>query len=649
MLARLIHKIIFVFCLWPPFVSAQPQTFACPVNLDFESGNFTNWECRTGQVFDQAGTNTIQWNSSGAPSSNRHEIIAASTQLDQYGFFPQQCPNGSRYSVKLGNSTGGHEAEGISYTYQIPANDSTFSLLYYYAVVLQAPSHTASQQPRFRARITDVADGSEISCVSFDFTASGSLPGFKVSPVSGLVLYKDWTPISVDLSKYAGRTVQIEFITSDCTFQQHFGYAYIDVGSSCNGTIAGSTYCEGDSAIKVTAPYGFQSYQWFANSGFTQVISTAQTLVLDSGNVGSVFPVIITPYDGFGCLDTLYATIGRAPKPVSNAGPDKVLCNKVPTQLGTNGIQGYSYSWSPADFVSDPTAAAPYTVPVIISPLQLTVRTTDIASGCFSLDSALVTPIVVDTASAISGKQAYCPGEPIAAFLSVTNASTQVQWYQNSSPLSGSTGFTYQPLSFGTYWARLFQNGCIDTTRRYVIASAPVPKASFTVDKELQCLDKPIHFNSTSTINSNEPLTYVWKLSDGSSFGGQTILKSFPAIGQYAISLVVTSASNCMDSTMRTVAISSLCSPVVPTAFTPNRDGKNDVFKPYLVGIKMVKRFVVYNRYGNIVFSSTSPNAAWDGTYKGAALDTGVYVWLLEYIDDDDKAVLQKGTVALIR
>jgi gliding motility-associated-like protein len=87
----------------------------------------------------------------------------------------------------------------------------------------------------------------------------------------------------------------------------------------------------------------------------------------------------------------------------------------------------------------------------------------------------------------------------------------------------------------------------------------------------------------------------------------------------------------------------------VPDAFTPNSDGLNDVFRPIPIGMKSIRYFKVYNRRGQLVFSTSVQNKGWDGTFKGAAQDPDVYVWIVEGIDYQDKTIFQKGTVTLIR
>ncbi|HVF95767.1 MAG TPA: T9SS type B sorting domain-containing protein [Flavisolibacter sp.] len=632
------------------YLAAPAQPVFCPPNIDFKLGSFSNWECRSGAVAATGGVNSVFWYSSGQVN-DRHQLIPpTSTDTDPYGGFPQRCPNTDSYTAKLGNDNTGHEAEGLFYTFTIPASSPKFSLLYYYAIVLQNPGHQVYEQPRFRARVIDVATDAEINCVSFDFSASGSLPGFMPTS-TGNGVYKDWTPISVDLSGYAGKTVRLEFITSDCTFQQHFGYAYVSVASSCNGNISGNFYCEGDTSLSLTAPYGFQGYAWYNDASFSQTVSTAQNLSLTVSvtPVGTVLPVIVTPYPGYGCLDTLYATIGAATKPVSRAGPDLMNCSKKLAQLGGASSDQYTYAWSPAQLVSDPFSSAPTTLPNIVTPTYLVVKTTDLETGCFSKDSALVTPIVVDTSSTAGGKTVYCRGETFQTTLSVLNTGAQVQWFSGNNAIASANALIYQPTTAGNYWAEVRESGCVDTTRPYTLTYAAFPKADFSLNKEIQCLNQPISFINKSTIPGNAPMQHLWKFGDGSSLQSANAEKAFSAPGVFTAKLIVTSGSDCKDSIQKTVKVVSICTPLVPTAFTPNNDGKNERFTPFLSGSKGLRKFTIFNRYGNIVFSTTKEGQGWDGRHNGVLLPAGVFVWMLEYTSADDKPMLEKGTVTLIR
>lgn len=87
----------------------------------------------------------------------------------------------------------------------------------------------------------------------------------------------------------------------------------------------------------------------------------------------------------------------------------------------------------------------------------------------------------------------------------------------------------------------------------------------------------------------------------------------------------------------------------VPNAFSPNGDGVNDLFRPIPIGIKTFLSFRVYDRLGSLIFSTSTANAGWDGTFKGKPLDQDVFVWTVEGIDYENNKISKRGSVMLIR
>jgi gliding motility-associated-like protein len=721
----------------------------------------------------------------------------------------------------LGNETAisnggvGYEASGISYTYSIPAGIPVFSIFFHYAVVLQNPSHLSEAQPRFRARIRDLSTGLTLPCVTFDFIAGGALGGFRQSPIDPGVLYKDWTPVTLNLTGLAGRTIEVEFIVTECTQGGHFAYAYVDVNSNCNGAISGTTICQGDNAITLTAPFGFQSYEWYADNTFTSLIGTNQTLPMNPAPaVGTVIPLIVVPFPGFGCRDTLYATITVAPKPTSVAGPDKSICKNATVQLGGPSAPGYTYAWTPAAQVNSPTLSNPTGWAVPTGSTEYIVKTTDILTGCFSYDTAYVSLLPVDTAIRIAGSPDFCDRKNEAT-LSVHTGLSSIQWYNNTSPISGATGLTYVPTVSGSYWAAVVQNGCTDSTAAIQVNVHSIPLVSFYPDTDTSCVTKnSFLLTNTSTAPDNAAMTYNWLFSDGTNQQVQHPTKTFTAVGAYTIKLITTTEFGCEDSTTSVVHVlpnaapdftwDSICvnrpvsftnltnehgstktdytwnfqnggpgasiknpppvnyitpgnadvtlqlislgcendpksitktvqvnrqhTPVryrditvpqgashfihvrdtvgniyswiprlqlskydaqyteffatgndvrylvnitdihtcvttdtvlmqvlkkpgyyLPTGFTPNGDGLNDVARPYLVGMKGLKSFSVFNRWGQLVFFTNKEGEGWTGKNNGEDLDTGVYIWMLEFYNNDNKLITEKGTITLIR
>ncbi len=87
----------------------------------------------------------------------------------------------------------------------------------------------------------------------------------------------------------------------------------------------------------------------------------------------------------------------------------------------------------------------------------------------------------------------------------------------------------------------------------------------------------------------------------------------------------------------------------VPTAFSPNGDGRNDVFRLIAIGMKSVDMFRVYNRWGQLIYSNTDIETGWNGTFKGNEQSPGTYVWYAEGTDYRNAKLKRRGYIVLIR
>ncbi|MFN6389819.1 MAG: gliding motility-associated C-terminal domain-containing protein, partial [Bacteroidota bacterium] len=100
------------------------------------------------------------------------------------------------------------------------------------------------------------------------------------------------------------------------------------------------------------------------------------------------------------------------------------------------------------------------------------------------------------------------------------------------------------------------------------------------------------------------------------------------------------------------VRLDFLCSEdgiYVPNAFTPNGDGKNDVFRIRGYGVEYISIFRVYSRWGELMFETTDISQGWDGTYKGELQFPAVYVYYIEGVCTNNQKIVKQGNVTLIR
>jgi gliding motility-associated-like protein len=564
------------------FILASNIAFAqCPPNIDFELGDFTGWQCWTGNTEVIAGKNVITWDatSPGPPVVGRHTMLSSNpgNGRDPFGLFPQNCPNGSGNSIKLGNASGGHQAEGVSYTFTIPAGQNKFNLIYNYAVVFQDPGHLEDEQPRLKINIENVTDGTEISCSSFPFIATSGLPGFYLSPANTTgtpVWCKNWSANSVNLDGNAGKTIRLFFTTADCIFTAHFGYAYVDVNTQCGSSFVGATFCPDDTLVNVVAPFGYESYKWFSLTNPN--LGTQQTLTLNppplSGD--SVF-VELTPYNGYGCLDTLTANLWDTLTVNANAGADKETCDNNPVRIGVPPLPGLVYKWSPATGLSNPNISNPLASPLVTTPYTLIV--TNSGGGCATPDVVNVNVDVLSDSIELIGAASYCIGSGQSAALKVL-AADSIQWYKDNVAIPGTNQTQLNISQTGIYYAMLFSSaGCSRTTAVKQINIYETPIAGFDADAAAKCFaGHQFIFTNRSSISAGA-LQYAWSMGDGTVATTRNVMHSYAKDSNYTVKLLVTAPGGCVDSAKFNVVVNP--SPYASFAIDSTKDCfKNNAF-----------------------------------------------------------------------
>jgi gliding motility-associated-like protein len=113
--------------------------------------------------------------------------------------------------------------------------------------------------------------------------------------------------------------------------------------------------------------------------------------------------------------------------------------------------------------------------------------------------------------------------------------------------------------------------------------------------------------------------------------------------------LTVTTANGCVATDAVRVTVFKGAQIFLPSAFTPNRDGVNDVLKPAFIGIKQVNLFNIYNRWGQLVYSTKEANAGWDGRWQSQLQPAGNYVYVIRATDFVGKTIQKKGYFILIK
>ena len=149
-----------------------------------------------------------------------------------------------------------------------------------------------------------------------------------------------------------------------------------------------------------------------------------------------------------------------------------------------------------------------------------------------------------------------------------------------------------------------------------------------------------VHF-TTNTFTDKE-----WGFGDESTSNQQNPTHAYTAPGDYSVFLAIKEINGCIDTVRKDISV--ILMPDVPTAFSPNGDGQNDIFRVRGGPFKtMVMR--IYNNWGQMIFESNDQATGWNGTFNGTEQPIGVYVWVVDVEMLNGKMIKKTGDVTLLR
>jgi gliding motility-associated-like protein len=359
----------------------------------------------------------------------------------------------------------------------------------------------------------------------------------------------------------------------------------------------------------------------------------------------TVFPTATTTYtvelNDNGCINRDVARVRVVSEVTLKARTDTTICLTDSVQLSavTDGLR---YNWTPAQTVSNPTVLNPKAKPTVTTTYQITAR----IGRCSATDDVVVTTVPYPKASA-GPDTTICHQTPAQLTGSITG--TSFTWAP-AETLSGATTLTpvATPLTTTAYVLTTLdeQSGCPKPVRDTVVVKVLPDIEAFAGRDTAIVVGQPLQFNASGGVR------YEWTPANNLS------ATDIPdPVGNYTAederiryTVLVYNQQNCVDSASVTVRVFKTEPQIfVPTGFTPNGDGQNDVVRPIAVGMTRIEYFRVYNRWGQLVFSTTINGKGWDGKINGKEQGTGVYVWVVRGMDFTGKTVAAKGTVTLIR
>ncbi len=319
---------------------------------------------------------------------------------------------------------------------------------------------------------------------------------------------------------------------------------------------------------------------------------------------------------------------------------DTTICEGDPVQLWAV-TDGLTYSWTPAATLNNPTILNPIATPTATTTYQLQSS----VGSCAATDDITVTVVPYPRANA-GADTTICFNT--SAQLNGSHNGISFTWspvnYLNNpnilNPLATPPRTTQFVLS------AFSDQGCPKAGRDTVLVTVLPKIRAFAGRDTAVIVGQPLQFNAEGGVS------YLW--SPGTGLSSTTIQNPVGiydgSIDSIRYKVEVFNSAGCSDSAFIIVKIFKTNPSIfVPSAFTPNNDGRNDLIRPIAVGIQRINYFRIFNRWGQMVFSTSTNGHGWDGRIGGTPQSTNTFVWMVSAVDYLGKPYFSKGTVTLIR
>jgi len=298
--------------------------------------------------------------------------------------------------------------------------------------------------------------------------------------------------------------------------------------------------CSGQSISIGTPGTAGYTYTWSPATGLSNANSAVTNATGTNTGTVPVNNTYIVNVNAFGCIDADTVVVQVRPNPVSQAGPDAILCGGDTLVIGTSSTPGYSYSWSPATNLSGTTVSNPTLIVTNngASPTSQTYVVTTTLNGCVTSDSVTITvnpqPIILANAAPTN----ICAGD--TAQLVATGATTYAwTWQSNPNFIIGTNDtLNVHPTATTNYVVTGTNSFGCSNTDTVKVTVYPIPTILATASNDTICS------GDTLVLTGTGGNTYVWAVLGGSNIGSTNPVSVTPANSTTYI-VTGTSANGC--------------------------------------------------------------------------------------------------------
>jgi len=369
----------------------------------------------------------------------------------------------------------------------------------------------------------------------------------------------------------------------------------------------------------------------------------SQNLIVDICYANNdVMPAVYTSYAATNYVSTLYAYAASGNICAGTIPGAPVAVNELPLiKLGYHLAPETDWAYHWTNSVYEPNANVDDPRAYVSASKQLYVSTIN-RHGCELTDTL---DIYMPHMSVRPKDTSICVGDVVR--MEALNGEN-FAWYENGfntpSTLSCSNCATpiAQPSGTTSYTAVIGDHGCLDTFH-IKIKVTPYPVLVVTSDTTVK-------YGSTIQLQASGADKYLW--SPAGTLNDPTLKNPIARPEEptaYIVAGMPDSNNNCRSYDTVRVSIDYDDHLFIPTAFTPNGDGRNDEFRVVNLSFRKLQEFRVFNRWGQEVFSTTNNTKGWDGMVKGSPQEMGIYHYIIRVSVPDGRVVTYKGDVTLVR
>lgn len=382
------------------------------------------------------------------------------------------------------------------------------------------------------------------------------------------------------------------------------------------------------------------SFKWAPNN-YISNINIANPYVFPKDTIR----YIVTATDS-GCINSDTITVNVLDFITVDAGPNANICLTDNYKMKTNSY-ALSYVWTPALTLNDSTLKYPVALPT--NPVTKYYVRANLGK-CQDNDSVTLFTFPYPKAKLLKDTS-ICFGDSVQLFGSIV---ADTFYWKNTQGLNDITIFNpiAKPDTSTKYllFAKYF-TGCLKTVYDSANVNVVQPFTVFAGRDTSVVFNQPLQLNALVKLVTDKQFTWT-DLKTNSVFSSvQNPIVTF-SINTDSVSYKVKAYTkeNCFAlDTIKIKVFRTVPSIFIADAFTPNNDGINDIIKPVCVGITKLNYFNIYNRWGEMLFTTNQIGKGWDGKFNGTKQNSGTFVYTVEGIDYLGNTITKKGTIVLIQ